>query len=376
MKRLWLLVCIILLFAACFSFYPSSQEKNEIKPPAKITYLVPHTSPICQGQTNTCWDFATLSLLESELLRTTGQVIRFSPMWVVYYTYLEKTKNYLKHDGNARLAGGGLTEDVFLVARKYGLVRYEDYPGRATDAQEYNHRDMDLLIKNSVEQQRQEGHSPEAIIQNVQKILEDNLGLPPSRIMLDGREVTPQEFVQNILKIDLDDYIQITSILSIPFYQFGELKIPDNWQHYDRYFNVPLDVFVNLIPHSVKNGYSLVIDMDLTENGYQMERSIATLTPRWLAPDSLTQEVREALFTQNLTTDDHLQHLVGVSNKAAAEPMHWFYIKDTLLSSHRSSTKGFIYMREDYLKMKVLSYLVNKTALKGFIEDSVLSQVL
>ncbi|MBN2090794.1 hypothetical protein JW964_14370 [candidate division KSB1 bacterium] len=373
MKRLWILFFLMLL-VGCFSIYSYFNDRNEINPPAEIRYLVPHTTPICQGQTNTCWGFATLSLLESEVLRTTGQAFRFSPMWVVYYTFLEKTKNYLAQDGKARLAGGGLSEDVFLVVRNYGLVRYEDYTGRSNDDEEYNHRKMDQLIKNSVDQQRKEGLSTDEIIQNVQKILNENIGIPPVRIVVDSREISPQEFVENVLKLNLSDYIQVTSFLSIPFYTFGELEIMDNWQHYDQYFNVPLDIFVEIIPNALKKGYSLTIDMDLTEKGYQTHRSIAALTPKWLSADSITQEMREKLFLGKMTSDDHLQHLVGYA--PGAPDVNWYYIKDTLSSSHRSATNGYIYMREDYLKMKVLSYLVNKAVLKGIVNDSVLSQVL
>lgn len=377
MKRLWLMVCLLLLLAACFSYYSHLHEKNEIKPPQEIQYLIPHTSPLCQGQTNTCWDFATLSLLESEVLRMTGQKFQFSPMWVAYHAFFEKIKNYQVQQGEAPLAGSGLSADVFLVIRKYGLVRYEDFPGRLDNEDEYNHRKLDEMIKKTVDQQLLHEKRPiEEVLLNVQNLLNENLGTPPSTIIVDGREITPLEFVQNVLKLNLTDYIQLTSFLSMPFYNFGELNLPDNWLHYDQYFNVPLDVFVGLIRHSLKNGFSLTIDMDLTEKGYQSDRSVATLAPKWLSPDSLTQEVREKLFVKKVTSDDHLQHLVGFASGATDAEMDWYYIKDTLRSSHRSPTKGYIYMREDYLKMKVLSYMVNKAALKGFIEDSVLTLVI
>jgi len=328
---------------------------------------IQHLAPVCQGNTNTCWAFSTLSFLESELIRQNGQAERLSPMWITYHAYLEKAKNFREKKGQARFYGGGLAHDVFWVIERYGIVREQDFPGRPHPEAAFDHTEMDSVLKFSLEQWlAQSEMNPETVLENTRQVLNRYLGVPPEMIEIAGGTLSPLNFARNYLKLDFTQYVQVTSFQSLVFFEFGKLDLPDNWIGYDRYLNVPLPVFVDLLNTALDHHFSAAIDMDLSEQGYDKTRSCATATG-WLGDASPNQTRREAAFLAESTTDDHLQHLVGLAPEWGGH--RWYLIKDSLPSSMRSASKGYIFMREDYLQMKVLSFLVHRDAIQARLAE-------
>ena len=59
------------------------------------------TSVKNQSQTGTCWDFATQSFLESELLRMGKGKYNLSEMFNVRYTYPLKAEKYVRYHGKS-----------------------------------------------------------------------------------------------------------------------------------------------------------------------------------------------------------------------------------------------------------------------------------
>src|SRR5512133_3962663 len=62
--------------------------------------------PISQGNTGTCWCFSTTSFYESEVYRLTGQKIRISEIFTVYWEYVEKARRFVKERGNSLVDQG------------------------------------------------------------------------------------------------------------------------------------------------------------------------------------------------------------------------------------------------------------------------------
>ena len=62
----------------------------------KINKLIPTTEVKDQGNSGTCWSFATISFLETEILRTKKITIDLSEMYIVRNIYPEKAKNYFR----------------------------------------------------------------------------------------------------------------------------------------------------------------------------------------------------------------------------------------------------------------------------------------
>jgi len=68
---------------------------------------------------------------------------------------------------------------------------------------------------------------------------------------------------------------------------------------------------------------------------------------------------RELRIYNGTTTDDHGVHVVGWMNHAGHD---WFLIKDSGRSARRGRFKGYYFVRDDYIKLKVLSFMVHRDA--------------
>jgi bleomycin hydrolase len=123
MNKLLILVIVSLIF----SIPVAAQEDKEI---FTIEKEIEHLPVISQGNTGTCWSFATTSFLESEIIRKGFAETDLSEMYFVYFGYLNKAKKYLMFQGNNNFSQGGQAHDVFDVLRLNGMVAYEAFSGR------------------------------------------------------------------------------------------------------------------------------------------------------------------------------------------------------------------------------------------------------
>lgn len=109
---------------------------------------------VSQGQTGTCWSFATTSFLEAEITRMTGKKIDLSEMYNVRNTYLDKAENYVMRQGKAQFGEGGLSHDVINSARKYGIVPESNFIGKTNPEMNFNHtkmvEELQAVIKKAV----------------------------------------------------------------------------------------------------------------------------------------------------------------------------------------------------------------------------------
>mgnify|MGYP000914173933 FL=1 len=71
--------------------------------------------PISQGNTGTCWAFSTTSFYESEVSRITGQKIKLSEMFTVYWEYVEKAKRFVRERGNSLFDQGSEANAVTRI---------------------------------------------------------------------------------------------------------------------------------------------------------------------------------------------------------------------------------------------------------------------
>jgi len=99
--------------------------------PNKISFYQKewHLPPVSQGNSNTCWCFSTTSFFESEVNRLTGQEIKLSEMYTVYWEYVERAKRFVSERGNSAFSEGSEANAVIRDFKKYGIVPKEVYTG-------------------------------------------------------------------------------------------------------------------------------------------------------------------------------------------------------------------------------------------------------
>ena len=327
--------------------------------------ILPHLPPVPQHYTGTCWSFAGTSLLESEVIRITGKEIKLSEIHTVYHEYLAKAARYLAERGESAFGEGSQTNAVTRMWKEHGACPEAVYDGVVNEDGLHDHirmfREMDDILQHA----RDKALWDDATVKGMLKVVLDrNLGAPPAQFEFDGAKYTPASFLENVLKVNPDDYVSIMSTLREPFWKQGEYEVQDNWWHSKEYYNVPLDDFYNVIKTALDKGYTLTIGGDVSEPGKDGVNDVLFVPPYDIPSKYIDQMAREYRIVNKSTGDDHGIHLVGY---AQLDGHDWFLIKDSGRSARRGAQKGYYFMRGDYVRLKMLTISVHKDAVSDLL---------
>jgi bleomycin hydrolase len=324
-----------------------------------------HFPPVPQYLTGTCWAFSTNSYFESEVYRLTGQKIKLSEMWTPYHEYLEKAKRYIETRGNSVFDEGSESEAVPRIWEEYGIVPESAYPGVCAADGRHDHSQMIQEMKDYLAYCKDHDYWDEPqILSTLEIIMNKTMGAPPDHVVWEGKTYSPKQFLSDVLKLHMDDYVSFMSTESIPFWTQGEFKAEDNWWHDKSYYNVPLDVWYGIVVKAVKDGSTLAIGGDVSEPGYNGFEKIAVV-PTFDIPGSyLNQDAREMRIDNETTTDDHGIHMVGYLRLGDRD---WFLIKDSARAARKAPPEGYLYYRGDYVRLKMLTFMVHKSFVKDVL---------
>jgi len=324
-----------------------------------------HFPPVRQFNTGNCWCFSTTSFFESEVYRLSGRKIKLSEMHTVYYEYLEKARRYVQQRGDSYFHEGSEGNAVILVWRKHGVVPTEAYKGELDPDGRYDDTEIVTEMKAYLEHVKANDLWDEALaVASLRLIMDKYMGRPPDRFVYDGVEMTPRQFLADMLKLNLDDYICVMSTLSQPFYAYGEYKVPANWWHSQDYYNVPLDEFYRIITYAIGNGYTVRLNGDVSEPGHNGLEDAAVIPTFDIPRGYIDQDAREFRFANGATDDDHDVHLVGHTSLGGYD---WFLVKDSADHAQHGRSKGYMFFRDDYIKLKTLTFIVHKDAVKAVV---------
>jgi bleomycin hydrolase len=325
-----------------------------------------HTPPIRQDTTSTCWCFSGTSLLESELFRLHGLKVKLSEMHTVYWEYVEKSKRFIRERGKSAFAEGSEQEAVILRMKQYGAVRASDYTGLLNGSVKHNHERLFSELSKYLNFIRENGFWDENVaLASVRAILDRHLGKPPETINVDGRRMTPREYLEKKLRLPLDDYVNFMSCISDTFYTKREFKVPDNWWHSREYYNVPLNEWYDGLRDAIRNGFSAAIGGDVSEPGKDRDSGLCLIPTFDIPPVMISQSAREFRIDNNTTGDDHGIHLIGIANAGGHD---WFLIKDSGSSGHEGPYKGYMFYRDDFVRLKMLTFTVHRDAVRSLLK--------
>jgi len=354
------LVSVALLTFA-FSAYSQKYEFQTVKD-------IEATPVISQGQTGTCWSFSSTSFLEAEIIRTSGKQIDLSEMYNVRHTYPKKAWNYVMRQGKAQFSEGGLNHDVINSAMKFGIVPVSAYSGLVGSTSTLNHskmvEELETLLKPYTDPSKKLDPKWK---KEVSDILDKHMGADVAEFTFEGKKYTPKSFLE-MTKLNLDDYVTISSFTHEPFYKKFILDIPDNFA-YGSFYNLPLDEFIQNIDNALDNGYTLALDADVSEATFSAKSGVAvvpenesdnkTILKEIKKEKNITPEFRQQEFENFNTTDDHLMHIVGKMKDQKGNV--YYKVKNSWGTDNGNG--GYVYMSIPYMKLKAISVLVNKNAL-------------
>jgi bleomycin hydrolase len=353
--------CIVQLFIAC------GKVSSKAKPPEpSITYTfsplveVPSLPVVNQHASGTCWAFSTTSFLETEILRIKNDSIDLSEMYFVRNVYISKTRNFVMRQGTARFSEGGCNHDPVITLAESGLVPQAAYTGHLNGDTIYDHRKLFEKMEPRVKAYANPANKLGADWKiEVPALLDEFIGKTPATFSYSGNQYTPISFLA-YTQLRPVDYINITSFTHIPPDRPFILTIPANWAN-EPYYNVSLEEYMAIIDHALESGYSLTIDLDISEKDFSIDQGVAVLSPG----KAISPEQRQSEFENFTTTDDHNMHLVG----KAKDQYGNIYYKCKNSWGPSLGRNGFIYLGAAYVKMKSISVMLHKDGLTKAIRQ-------
>lgn len=350
-------------------------DQSQYKLPNKVELYqrVWANPPISQGNTGSCWDFSTLSFYESEIFRMTGRKVKLSEMYTVYCEYLEKARRYVRERGNSLFDEGSEGNAVARLAPHYGLMPAAAYSGLINGRKFHNHEKMVAEMKSYLQSLKtSNAWNEKAVLETIAQIMGHHMGVPPTSFKVDGKEYTPQQYLNDYLKLNTNDFVEILSYKQKPYWQQVEYTVPDNWWHSADYYNVPLDIFMAAIKKAIREGYSMSIGGDVSEAGFSRDTQCA-LVPDFDIPSAyINEDARAFRFANETTTDDHGVHMVGYVENYNGDGKDWYLIKDSGSGSRNNDENapefGYYFFSEDYVKLKMMGFTIHKDAVKDIME--------
>ena len=328
----------------------------------KIIKLI-ESSPIKDQQaTGVCWSFATTSFIETEAIRLGKSSVVLSPMFYVIPTYIDKAEKYIRMNGKSYFGPGDLTFSLLSAYKNYGAVPQIVFSGKKDSTSRYNHGEMDNALLEKVKYYVKSGRgnmTREGYRKDMDEILTKTTGKTPDTFMYHQKQYTPKSFAKEMVGINPDDYVEITSFSHHSFYSKFILEIESNWNN-NYYLNLPINDFSNVIDYALLHNYSVCWDGD----AYRCEGfndGFAVLND---SINTITQQMRQTDFDNYTTIDQHNMHIIGIAEKNKGKR---FYIVKN--SSDQRNCGGYIYMSKEYLLLKTISVMVNKDAIPKEIKN-------
>lgn len=334
-----------------FSAIPAPRSAGEFS-------KVWHTAPVSQGISGMCWCFSATSFYESEIHRLTDRALKLSELHTVYWEYVEKARRFVQERGASKFGEGSEPNAVPRIWRKYGVVPSDAYTGRKPGQEYHDHEAMFTEMKDYLASVKAGNMwNEEQVTSTIKGILSHYLGEPPDTVVADGKRLTPREYLEKVVRLNLDDYVEILSTMADPYYTRTEFDVPDNWWHSKDYYNIPLDVFMSAIKRAVRAGYSICLWGDVSEAGYEGHAGIGVVPTFDIPSEYIDEHARQFRVANGTTEDDHGIHLVGFLNKDGKD---WYLIKDSGAGSRNNSHAGYYFYHEDYVKLKMLGFSVHR----------------
>jgi len=323
-----------------------------------------HFPPVAQYRTGTCWSFCATSFFESEVFRLSGKKIKLSEIHTVYYEYVEKVRYFIRQRGDYDFGEGSEDNAVVRIMKKYGMVPFDAYPGYIDDEKHDHARMSDEISAYLSYVKDNDLWDEDQVTAHVKLILNAYLGEPPAQFAYEGKTTTPPEFLRDVLRLNPDDYVSVMSTLFIPFYTQGAYDVPDNWWHDSSYYNLPLDEWYAIIVAAIDKGYTLTIGGDNSEPGWNGFEDAAIVPDFDIPREYINQDSRELRFYNHTTEDNHGLHLVG---HTVIDGRDWFLIKDSGRSARWGKFEGYYFMRDDYIRLKMLTFMIHKDMLRELL---------
>jgi bleomycin hydrolase len=346
-----------------------------------------------QKSSGRCWMFSGLNTLRPVAQRTLGiNEVEFSESYLFFYDKLEKANVYL--EAMIRLRDHPLTDRIleFLLRapvqdggnwlgfieliKKYGVVPRDVMPETYSSSNSYHVnrvlgirlRQYGLRIRAARTSEEMARLRREAL-KDVYRILALNFGIPPERFswryenvdksLTPLREYTPQEFYRASVGINLDDYVALYSIPTLPFLKKYEIELDKAVEDKPTMFfvNVPLEeakaLALTTILHNEPVWFGCDVGQEANTDSGILATDVYDLNSLYGMDFSMS---RTELFETYQSIPNHNMVFTGVDT-LAGRPQKWLVENSW---GDRSGKKGYLIMTDDWFDKYVQVVVINK----------------
>ena len=388
MKRIFLISAALLFLGVA----AGAQQRSAAPQFPDYTFTTVKAAPITsvknQASSGTCWSFSAISFLESEAIRLgnikdEAKYPDFSEFYVVSNSYKERAEKYIRLDGKLGFSAGSGCGDVMEVVRDHGIVPNADMTGMNYGTPLPQQSELDAVLLGYVQAVSKSRTLTTAWKRGFDAVVDEYLGKAPETFTVDGKTYTPASY-RDAMKINADDYVELTSFTHHPFYTWFALEVCDNWRGSQSY-NVPIDELMAVLDNALENGYTvcwgadvshtgftrgglaILVDVDATqaqagsdqEHWVGKEEGKPNPKPITIIEAEPTQESRQIEFDNKTMTDDHGMHIYGIAKDQNGKK--YYMVKNSW--GETGAYKGLWYATEAFVKAQTLDITVHKSAL-------------
>ena len=399
MKKILTLALLALVAIGANAAPKKKGNANSNKPVFTVVKQNPITSIKNQNRSGTCWDYATLSYFESEILRATGKTYDLCESFVANKTYMDRAIQVVRFHGDCQFAQGGSAYDPLYCLENYGICPQEamPFPGSLTGDSLFNFNEFFSVLSPYVEAvaKSKSDKLSKQWKPGLQAILDAYLGKCPENFTYEGKNYTPRSFAAS-LGLNWSDYVTVTSYTHHPFYTQFAVEVQDNWR-FPQSYNLPMDEMMQIIDNAIMNGYTVAWGGDVSEPGFtrdglaymidskKMQSLKGSDMARWLGLsaskkrsiiDSLgvnvpeitpTQAQRQERFDNWELTDDHGMLIFGIAKDQNGK--EYYMVKNSW--GETGAYKGIWYMTKNFIAANTMDYMVNKNAIPQNIRKKI-----
>lgn len=364
----------------------SKKEKEKDAPESKYQFHnlidLERTKVKNQASSGTCWSYATNSFLESEMMRMGKEPIELAQIFSAHCVYKDKAENYVRMHGSVAWGDGGSCHDVINMFGKYGAMPQDVYTGLHYGTTKNKFAEMQAVLKSMLDAvvSNPNGHLTSSWKTAYNDVLDSYLGAIPETFNWDNKTYTPKSFARERVGIHPEDYVELSSFTTAPYYKKTMLMVPDNWS-FDKVYNVKMDDLTDIIDNALNKGFTVTWATDVTEKYFSWKNGVAYVPEKnyddmddsekkymFDGPKyerTITPEMRQEAFDNYETTDDHGMHIVGLASDQNGRK--YYLVKNSW--GDKNDYKGYIYVSKAYVRYKTTAILLHKNGLPNELRN-------
>ncbi|NDC40061.1 MAG: aminopeptidase [Chitinophagia bacterium] len=335
------------------------------------------TTPVRnQASSGTCWSYSTNSFLESEMIRMGKTPVQLAQLYSARRVYEEKAENYVRMHGSLAWGDGGECHDVINMYAKYGAMPQSVYTGLNYGTDKNKFAEFQAILKAMLDAvvANPNGKLTPSWKKAYNGVLDAYLGAVPETFTWEHKKYTPQSFAKEVVGIHPEDYVELSSFTTSPYYKPTMLMVQDNWS-FSNVYNVKMNDLTDIIDNALNTGFTVAWATDVSEKYFSWKNGVAYVPEKDYdnmddsekkymfdgpkAERVITPEMRQMAFDNYETTDDHGMHIVGMVKDQ--NDRKYYVVKNSW--GEKNEYKGYIYVSRGYVKYKTTAILLHKNGI-------------